>query len=59
MRRQYVKFSDLPLKAEFSFNGNKYVKRSSRTAFLPEYNRTFYFRGAALAIVGAHSVLGV
>lgn len=55
MRRQYVKFEELPLKTEFSYNGNKWVKQSTRTAFLPDYNRTFYMQRKTLCIVGVHS----
>lgn len=54
IRQQYVYFSELPIKAEFYRNGNLWIKRSSRTAYLPEYDRWFYFREKDLCIVGNH-----
>lgn len=50
--RQYAYFDELPPKAEFVLNGNKCVKRSTRTADLVEYNRWFYFGKQELCIVG-------
>jgi hypothetical protein len=57
MASQYVKFAELPLNCQFLQHGNQWVKRSSRTAYLPEYKRTFYFKQDALCIVGLHSRL--
>lgn len=44
MHRYLVSFSQVSVGAEFNSNGNKYRKRSTRTADLLEYNRWFYFR---------------
>lgn len=41
-------FSELYVGQQFNCNGNLYVKRSSKTAYLVEYKRTFYFRHYAL-----------
>lgn len=38
-----VRFADLPNLRYFSHNGNAYQKRSSRTAYLIQYDRTFNF----------------
>jgi hypothetical protein len=38
-------FSDLPIGAFFTHNGNECRKRSTRTADLLAYNRHFYFAG--------------
>lgn len=52
---QYVYFDELPVKSEFWLNGNKWVKRSSRTAYLPDYDRWFYFGKKELVVVNKHS----
>lgn len=37
------RFKDIKVGEYFMFNQNKYLKRSSRTALLLEFNRIFYF----------------
>ena len=49
--RQYIYFNELPVSCEFSYNGNRYVKQSTRTAALPEFNRWFYFGQRDLCVV--------
>ena len=44
MRKYTVQFYRVPIGCKFSQNGNACVKRSTRTATLPEYGRRFYFR---------------
>ena len=39
-----VEFKRVPLCAKFSRNGDAWVKSSTRTATVTEYNHTFYFR---------------
>lgn len=36
-------FSALPINAVFHCNGNRCIKKSTRTALLTEYGRVFYF----------------
>lgn len=36
-------FSRVPLDVEFTRNGNRYTKTTTRTAHLHKYNRRFYF----------------
>lgn len=43
MAKKLTAFRDLPIGSTFSYNGNHWRKRSSRTAHLIEYDRTFYF----------------
>lgn len=57
--KQYAKFSDLPVKCLFNFNGNIFKKVSSKTAKIIEYKLTFYFSKNDLVIVGKHSTLDV
>lgn len=57
MIQQYAYFNELPLKTVFSSNGNMWVKRSTRTAKLVEYRKTFYFDKKHLCIVGEYSRL--
>lgn len=59
MRQQYAYFKELPIGTEFHRNGNRWVKKSTRTAFLVEYNRVFYFLQNDLCIVGIHDKLEV
>lgn len=56
--KQYAYFNELPLGTEFHLNGNRYIKKSSKTGFLTEYSRIFYFKQKELVIVGLHSRLG-
>lgn len=37
-------FRKLCLGDKFTYNGNEYEKKSSRTAILIAYNRVFYFK---------------
>ena len=56
--RQYARFDELPLKCEFSRNGNLWVKHSTRTARIVGYgNLVFYFSRRELCTVGAYSRL--
>lgn len=36
-------FKDLNIGTQFKFNGNTYIKKSTRTVYLEQYNRVFYF----------------
>jgi len=36
-------FASLPIGTRFEFNSNVWVKKSTRTAYLEEFNRVFYF----------------
>ena len=47
----YAYFNELPVKCEFSLNGNKCKKRSTMTAELIEFNRWFYFSKHDLCVV--------
>lgn len=61
--RMYALFSELPVTAEFTLNGNRYRKRSRRTAeFAGDTRRAFgprrwYFAMRELVVVGAYSRL--
>lgn len=40
----YIYFHELNINDKFMFNGNLWIKKSTRTARLPQYNnRLFYF----------------
>lgn len=39
-----MKFSDVEIEAEFTVGGLPWIKKSTRTALLCEFNRVFYFR---------------
>jgi hypothetical protein len=54
---QFAYFSELPINAFFSYNGNLCKKRSTKTADLVKYKRWFYFGKTDLCIVGIHSRL--
>lgn len=56
--KAYAYFKELPIKTEFSLNGNRYVKQSTKTARLVEYGKTFYFLRGELCVVGVYSRLG-
>lgn len=43
MNTSPVLFSAVTSGAAFAYNGNVWVKRSTRTAYLPMYRRVFYF----------------
>jgi hypothetical protein len=53
----YAYFNELPVACEFSLNGTKFIKRSTRTAKLVEFNRWFWFGSRDLCIVGKYSRL--
>lgn len=36
-------FSTLPIGAAFTFGGNEWVKKSTRTAYVKGFDRFFYF----------------
>jgi hypothetical protein len=38
----YSDFHELPIGVTFSYNGNDYVKQSTRTALMLDANRVFY-----------------
>lgn len=44
----YTTFAMIPLGATFHCGGNLCVKRSTRTALLTAYNRSFYFAANTL-----------
>ena len=46
-----IRFSDVPLYAEFYLNGNTYVKQSTRTGWLVQYARVFYFSQKEIVLV--------
>ena len=48
MRKQYIYFKDIPLNSEFSYNGNRWKKQSTRTARITkpvEFNGTWFYFG--------------
>ena len=49
---EVISFRALPVGAHFMCNGNRCVKRSSRTATLVDYNRTFYFNMVEVVGIG-------
>ena len=59
MAKQYAYFNELPVTTIFSRNGNRYIKKSTRTAKIVkpvEYsNLWFYFGNRDLCIVNYHS----
>ena len=40
----YLSFKNLNIGTLFFYNGNEFKKTSSRTAFILEFEKTFYFR---------------
>jgi hypothetical protein len=52
MTGEIISFRALPVGAHFACNGNNCVKRSTRTAELVEYKRTFYFHGTEVVSIG-------
>jgi len=52
-QRYSAAFSRLPVGTVFARNGNRWIKKSTRTAFLPEYDRWFYFGQADQCIIDA------
>lgn len=59
MNRAYAYFDELPVGTEFSLNGNKCKKRSTRTANFTWNGHTSwaYFRAKELCIVAPYSRL--
>lgn len=55
MKKQYVRFENLPVKAYFFQNGNLWQKQSTRTARVDEYGRWFYFGKKEFCVVGEYS----
>lgn len=55
MKKYYINFASLSVGSTFSFNGNRYLKRSTRTAEIikpVEYTGTwFYFSTNDLCII--------
>lgn len=39
-----VKFEELEIGKSFVHNGNAWIKRTSRTAYLKQYKMVFYFK---------------
>ena len=37
------RFEDIAVGTRFDYNGNAWIKQSTRTAYLIEFNRWFYF----------------
>jgi len=58
MNRQYAYYKELPVGTHYSYNGNHWIKQSTRTAQLPEYDRWFYFGEFDLCVVGRYCRLG-
>jgi len=52
--KQYIYFKDLPQKAEFIYNGNLCIKKSSRTMIFIGYVRWFYAGQRDLCVVGKY-----
>lgn len=52
MAGELITFAALPHGAAFFCNGNRCIKRSSRTAELVDYGRTFYFAAADVVTIG-------
>jgi len=52
MAGELMTFAALPQGAKFFFNGNCCIKRSSATAELVDYKRTFYFGKKDVVTVG-------
>jgi hypothetical protein len=52
-QRYSAAFNRLPVGTSFARNGNRWIKQSTRTAFLPEYNCWFYFGQHDVCIVDA------
>jgi hypothetical protein len=50
-RRYSCRFDQLKVGAQFSKNGNTCVKRSTRTALLTGYAKTFYYAMAEQVII--------
>ena len=44
MRPIRISFKELHIGAIFTDNGNDYIKKTSRTAYLIKYNKVFYFK---------------
>jgi len=44
MRPIRLSFKELHIGAIFTNNGNDYIKKTSRTAYLIQYNKVFYFK---------------
>lgn len=49
---EIITFNALPVGAHFTCNGNRCIKRSTATATLVDYNRTFYFRKTETVYIG-------
>lgn len=43
MQSWQATFQRIPIGSDFAHNGNRYVKMTTRTAHLVEYDRRFYF----------------
>lgn len=41
-------FKDIAIGATFTCNGNKCIKKSTRTALIVDYNKVFYYSGNTL-----------
>ena len=52
MTGEIVTFRALPVGAHFTCNGNRCIKKSSRTAQLVDYKRTFYFGKTEVVAIG-------
>jgi hypothetical protein len=52
MAGELINFGSLPTGAIFFCNGNRCIKRSSRTADLVDWGRTFYFGRTETVAIG-------
>jgi len=52
MYGEIITFNALPVGAHFTCNGNRCVKRSTATARLVDYDRTFYFCKREVVSIG-------
>ena len=52
MNGEVATFCTLPVGAHFTCNGNRCIKKSSRTAQLIDYSRIFYFTATTRITIG-------
>lgn len=56
-KQQLAYFCELPVRTHYVSNGNRCIKQSSRTFYLPAFGRWFYASQRELCLVGLHSRL--
>lgn len=59
MQTWQATFQRLPIGADFAHNGNRYVKMTTRTAHLVEYDRRFYFGRREFVTVDRDTAIGI